>query len=292
MAFTTANLLSSIGRRSFMPVNQLTYSEAEILSLADEVTKTHILPNINGIREEYYVTYKDTAIVANQAAYPIHARAFGMIVREVHIIDAAGNVVSNLPRIEPEEVTSYVAGAVNNFYLRGDNIVLDRPPAVASNSIRQFFFLRPGDLVLVEDAAVISSIDTGANSVTVSTIPSDWVTGDIFDFIKKDGAHGYRSIDNTSTNIASTTITFSSLPSDLAVGDYVSVSGTSPLIQMPPEYQPVLAQLVAAEILESMNQPGAAKAKEKANELLVIAQKAITPRVVGEDRTIANQNWW
>ena len=275
-----------------MPTNQMTFSEAELLALGDEAIKTHILPNILAVREEYFVSYKDTAIVANQAAYDIHARSAGMMVRELQIVDSNGVVVSDLTRIEPEQVTNYGAGAVSGFYLRGDQIILDRPSSSASNSLRQLFFLRPGDMVLVADAAVIASIDTGANSVTVSTIPSSWATGDIFDFVKKDGAHGYRDIDYTSTLIASTTITFSSLPDDLAVGDYLSLQGTSPLVQMPPDYRPVLAQLIAADVLEGMNQPGAEKARKKSNDMLVVAQKMITPRVIGEDRAIVPSNWW
>jgi hypothetical protein len=291
VSYTTANFISSVQRRSFAPTNQLTYTEAEILAVGDEETKTMILPNILAVREEFYVGYVDQPIVAGQAAYDIHARAVGMICREVQIVDT-NNAVTDLPRIEPEQVTSYAAGNPTGFYLRGDQIILDRPPSASLGTIRQFFFLRPGDLVLTTASAVISAINTGTNTVTVTAIPSTWATGNVFDFIKKDGAQNYRAIDYTSTNVASNNITFSSLPSTIVVGDYISLQGTSPLLQMPPDYWPVLAQCVAANMLRSSNQPGASEATKMADRMLEIAQKMITPRVQGEDRVVQPINWW
>jgi hypothetical protein len=290
-AYTTTHLLSSISRRSFAPTNQLTFQTSEILEIADEEIKTTILPNIMAVREEYFVFYKDLPLVANQAAYNIPARALGGVIREVQLIDS-NNAVTDLPRTEPERVTSLATGSVDSFYVRGNQIVLNRPPSSAGKTLRLYFFLTPGALVQTSAAGVISAIDTNANTVTITSIPNTWVTGDSFDFIKKDGGHEYIDIDFTSTDITSNVITFSSLPSTLAVGDYVSLAGESPLVQLPDIYRPVLAQQVAAVMLESMTQAGADKAKETAVTLMKNAQMTISPRIQGETRVVTPKTWF
>jgi len=290
-AYTSTKLLSSISRRSFAPSNQLTYQTSEILAMADEVTKTMIIPNIMAVREEYFVFYSDLPIVRGQAAYDIPARALGRVVREVQIINS-NESITDLPRTEPERVTSLAQGSPTSFYMRSNQIVFNRPPSSGGSTLRLQYFLAPGDLVETSAGAVISSIDTGSNTVTLSSIPSTWSTGNIFDFIKRNGSHEYIDIDYASTDVSSNAITFSSLPSTLAVGDYVALQGESPLIQLPDLYRTVLAQAVAATMLEGMNQSGADKAKDTASMLLNTAQSLISPRIQGETRVVIPDTWF
>jgi len=290
-AFTTAKLLLSIGRRSFIPTNQLTFTTAEILDMADEEIADSIMSNILKAREEYFVTYKDYTITAGTASYNIPARAVGMILKSVYVIDSNG-AVSVLPRIEPDEITSTAQGGITGFYLQNNQVVLNQVPSASGNTLRIPFFLQPGELVETSAAAVISAIDTVTKIVTVTSIPSTWITGDIFDFVKQDGGHEYVDIDYTSSNISSNNITFSALPSTLRVGDYISLAGESPLVQLPPNYRPVLAQAVAALMLESMNQPGADKAMKKLERMLKSAQDMITPRAQNTVRTITPDAWY
>lgn len=287
MAYTTANFLSSVERQSFSPANQATFSTSDILAIGDEVLKRHILPAILDVREEYFVTYKDYTIVANTAAYSIHPRSIGMAVREAQLIDGNGNV-RNLSRSSLDRLHLYSSSAStpDSFYLRGDKLVLLPTPSSASVSLRQYFALRPGNLIETTDAAVISTIDTATNIITVASIPSTWVTGNVLDLISREGSQQYLSIDLTSSLISGSSITLPSLPSDLAVGDYVCLAGYSPLIQLPPDFQPVLATLTAAQMIGAMNQPSGDKLFSRGMKDLEIAQKMLTPRVIGELETI------
>ena len=289
MAYTTAHLLAAINRRSFAPTGQTTFSEAELLLMADEELKTLVVPHILAAREEFFVFHKDHDVIAAKFAYPISARAIGMVTREVQLLN--GNNATDLPRIEPEAVVDYGTGAVSSFYLKNNDVCLYKSPSSTSGTLRIYYFLRPGDLVTLAESAVISAIDTVTNVASVTTIPSAWVTGNSFDFIKKDGGHEYVSIDNTSSLVSGTDITFATLPSTLAVGDYVSLAGQSPLVQLPPDYQPILAQATAVQVLEAMNQPGAEKAESRLKRMLEVAQILITPRVIGESRVVL-QNWF
>lgn len=289
MAYTTSILLDAIARRSFMPSGEITFTEAEQLLMADEEMRCLLIPSILKVREEFYVYPKDHSIVAGTSEYDIPARSIGMRVREVKLI--SGNDVIDIPRIEPEQVQTTTQGTPNSFYLKNNKVVLYPTPSASGDTLRVYYFLRPGDFVTVDSAAVISAINTGTNVVSVTTIPSSWVTGNIFDFIKQDGSHEYVDIEYTSTLVSGTDITFASLPSTLAVGDYMALKGQSPLVQVPIDYQPILAQAVATQMLDSMSQPGASKAMEKTVKMLETAEGLLTPRVEGADRVYLH-NWF
>lgn len=292
-AYTTTNLLTSIERQSFAPANQSTFATSDILELADEVTKTTILPAIITVGEEYYLYSTDYTISEGVSAYSVPSRSFGLTVREVQIIDSNGNIKS-LIRTGVDRLNKISTGTGRNtpdqFYLQGDQLILYPTPNATLNTLRIYFFLRPGTLVEQSDAAVISSINTGTNTVTVSVIPSSWTTGDSFDLIQGSGGHRHMSIDLASTLISGTSIALPSLPVGLAVGDYVALAGESPLIQMPPDFQPILATLTAAEMLLSMSQPKGEKVLAKGIRNLEATQKMLTPRVVGEEELIL-PNW-
>lgn len=288
MAYTTANFLSSVERQSFSPANQATFSTSDILALGDEILLSTIIPELVGVREEYYVTYKDYTITANQAAYILPQRSMGMAAREVQIVDSSGNV-RNLPRISVDTLHirgSGTASTPDAFYLRGDSIVLSPTPSSTSNTLRVYYSSAPGALVETTACAVISAINTSTNVISVTTIPSTWVTGNSFDLIQATGSHSPLSIDNVSTSVSGTDITLPSLPTGLAVGDYVCLAGESCLIQLPNDVRPILATLVAAEMLISMNQPNGEKLLAKGMARLVQSLKLITPRVSGEVEVI------
>lgn len=286
MAYTTTDFLTSVERQSFSPANQATFSTADILSLGDEVLQSTVLPALLGVMEDYLVTYTDVTIVSGTAAYTLPARSIGMGAREVQIISDNGGV-TNVPRTSLDRLDSF-SGSQGNpqaFYLRGDDIVLVPTPS-SSGTMRVYYFLRPGALVQTSAAGVISSIDTGTNTVVVSTIPSTWVTGNIFDLISAKGGQRHLAIELTSTLVSGTSITLPSLPSGLAVGDYVTLQGESALIQLPSDLRPALATLVAAEMIIGMSQPQGDRLYAKGIKQLETAVKLLSPRVVGEDELI------
>lgn len=289
MAYTTANLISAIERRAFVPANQSTFSTSEILAIAGEELRSEILPAIISAREEYFVHYKDLTITANQEGYVIPVRAFNNLLREVKIVN--GTDLLDISRLEPEALLSTQTGTPQAFYLRDDKVILHPTPAATDRTLRLWYYLTPGEYIETTAAAVITAINTTTKVVTVGTIPSTWVTGNTFDFIKSDGGHEYRGVDYTCTLVSGSDITFAALPSDLAVGDYIALQGYSPLVQIPFGMRPVVAQFAAAALLLYAKQPGAGEAKGKAEELLSKSLEVLSPRVAGEDQVIT-QVWF
>ena len=292
MAYTTAKLLSQIERRSFVPANQSTFSAAEILTMAHEELTSFIFPEIIKSREEYFIWYNDSAITANQSGYDVPVRSFNSTLREIKKL--VGTSLVNLTKSEIEDLESTQTGVPSKFYFKGDKVHLYPTPNSTVNTLRQYFVLTPGEYIETDsnvDYAVVSAIDTDTNVVSVTAIPSSWTTGDIFDFLRKDGDHSYRGIDCTSTLVSGTDITFPLLPSNLAVGDYICPQGYSSLVQLPNAFRPVLAQLAAAALLESAGQPGADEARKKGMAMLEKAVDNINPRIIGENKYITH-NWF
>lgn len=303
MSYTTDDLQNAILRRSFAPAGQLTFTAPELLAMADEVVNTYLLADILAVREEFFVNYVDLAVTAGQQAYDIPARAVAMKVREIHLIGGAtlqagvpvgGTAITNLPRREPEQLTTIGTGSIDSFFLRDDQICLYPTPATSTGVLRVYFFLRPGIHVATSAAGVVASFNTGLAQVTLAAIPSSWATGNAFDLSRKDG--GQRpylgASDLTSSLVSGSTITLPSLPAGLRVGDYVSLAGQTAVVALPPEYRDILAQGVAADALAAMNQPGADKARQTFDAMRKNGQRLITPRVEGEDRRITPVNWF
>jgi len=288
---TTQELLDSIEMRCFAPIDQNTFSSSKLLLLAHEELQSKILPEILSVREEFFVTYTDYSVVANQASYIIPNRAIGMGLREVKII--VGNDVINLTQITPEAVTSTTSGSPTSFYIQDNNVVLYPTPSTSANTLRLYYCKRPSKLVLTSDAALISSIDTATKTVTVTAVPTAWSTSNQFDFVKQDGASENLAIDQSITSINSTDITFSNdLPSTLRVGDWVSLRYTSPLVQLPEEYITVLSQATSCRVIQSMRLPGLDSEMAQLKIMLDMAKKLIGPRVSGETKKITVKNWF
>jgi hypothetical protein len=290
VAYTTSDLLASVNRLAFIPAGQVTFSNAEILAVADEETQTKIMPRLMAIREEFFVYPYTTAVTANKRLYPIPPRSIGGMVREVRLINAQGTYL-DLERIEPEAVQSQSTGSPTQFYLEGESVALYPIPNSSSATLEISFFIEQGRLVDVTESGVIGTIDTVNNIVTLATIPSTWATGQSFDFASSKGSQAYKGLDNTGT-VSSNTIQFSSLPSTLEVGDYVTIAETSVLVQLPRNMRAVLSQFTAARLLEAQNQPGAEKMAETAVMSLEAGIRMLSPRVHGASRTMMPDLWF
>lgn len=286
--YSTTSFLNSVKRRSAMPEGATTYTDAEILEIADEILAERVLPIVWGSIEDRFVKIHDQDFVADQAAYSIPERAFSQSLREVKIVQ--GNSIYNITNVSPEEIDGIRSGRPTCFYLMGDDCILYPTPSDTNWSLRQYYHCRPGRLIETSDAGLITAVTS--TTITVSSIPSAWITGDVFDFVSKASGHAYREVDQTSTLVSGNTITFSAVPSGVVVGDYICLSGYSPLIQLPDALIPGFAQAVSGAILQYTSQPGAEEAYDTANKSLKQAIKIITPRVKGEPRPLITKNPW
>lgn len=280
--FTNSDLITVIKTKSAVPENNSDWSDQTILDLANEVVKDTLLPLIIKLREEYYVFPESVSVVSGTAKYRVNPRFIGSMYRDVQLVN--GTQLISLPQISPEDVVSTATGTPSAFYMQGANLCL-YPTPNASFTLNNTGYIRPSKLTELANCAKISAIDTVTFQITVDAIPSTWTAGTVVDFVK--GTPGYEilSIDSSIVLASGYTITFSSLPSGLAIGDYVAPFGTTPIPNIPDELQSVLAEFTVAKILKSMGQNDEANiANQTASSLLDNVTSMLKPRIAGANK--------
>lgn len=307
-SYTTADLIATVKTKALVPTNQSTFSSSQILVIADEELQMGIIPIIKEAREEYFVTYIDYTLVPGQARYQVPSRAVGSTLSDILIVDETNEQQYSVPIVEasnaPDRNSPYGYNAGLIAYMEGNDVVLDPPSNIPGGVIRLKYVERRNNLVEVTAAGRIDAINTSNNQVTLGNVPNAFNTTQLFDFVKAKPGFDNLAIDQTCTGISGTVFQFSSLPSNLRVGDYLCLAGESPVIQLPVEFHMVLAQRVIVRILEALGDTnGISVARSKLEELQRNALKLITPRISGEAKKVVNpfsplngggrfRRWW
>lgn len=290
MRFTTTDLIASIKRRASIPTSQNLFQNADFLALANDAMSVVLIPLILSVREEYFVASLDHTITQDKFSYAIPTRAIGGKLRDVQLVSSSGDVQS-LPRLWEEDRQSTLStDSKFGFYLVGNTVEITKGTAVVGSTLRLVHYRRPSTLVPVSECAEVVSVDYALNQVTVSSLPSNFGTGIATDFGK--GTSGYEplAIDQTIVSVSGLTITYSSLPTGLAAGDWVSLAGKACVPQIPQELHTVLAQDVAVKCLESMGDPKLGSAQQNLQMMQAAALQTISPRVDGENKKIINRS--
>lgn len=306
--YSINELLKSVKQRSMNAENQNLLQDEDIVRIASEELQGVILPYIQSVKHEYYVTHTDLPYVApsgnplpqrsTQTQYVIPKRAVGTKLRDVALVDFQGNEVL-LNYINPEDLKSSWAYAPYQFgfYPTDYSIQLVLGNNLGAGNyefVRMIYFRRPNTLCLTGaagNAAKVVSFNTGAQTITVDLAPTSWTTSTLFDVVNAEPPFQARMEDRAISGIAGNVLTFSAaLPTDLAVGDWLSEANFSPIPQMPVECHRLLEALTAARILQYTGDPAfqvmQAMAEAMKNDLIQI----LSPRVDGSPQKIPIRN--
>jgi len=294
MAVDTTYLLDAVKRGVTVPSNQVRFTDADILRFGDEETEAVIVPAMTSARLEFFVKYKDTPLVANQAAYKIHYRSIGRTLRFVELRTSTGDLIKDLSYVMPEDVgriTSQTSGDPWAFTVRGDDLILLPTPSNANYVLRQYYELAPAKLISTSDAGVVQSFSTVTGVVTMSATVTAFATGQSMDLIDYKSGNSNKAEDIISTNVSSNLVTFATtdIPSTLAVGDYVCLSNQSPVLQLPNEMHQTLVQSIICRILEALSDfEGLQAAVARRDRILAGALETINPRLASQIPVVIN----
>lgn len=292
--FTTTALLASIKRRGMLPSTSDTLSTTDFLAFATEEMRSYCLPLLVSLDEEYGVSTYTVALTSGTASYLIPPRASGDSARVVEI--SSGSGYTPITRISPTEQNAYaLTGDVQAFFFNDDYVTLV-PTPTSSSTLRIKYIRRPNALVQATTGssgaiAIVSAINTGTKTITTTaTVPSTYSTSVQFDLIRAKPGFPLLAIDQTVTSCSGTTIIFSdTLPTDLAVGDYVCRAGESPVPQIPVELHPLLAQRTKFACLEALGDQKAGAALASCERMKADVLPLLTPRSKGNSRPIVNR---
>lgn len=285
---TSLDLISNIKLQGSFPTSDSLFSNANFLTLLDLEMSKEVVPLLNKINEEYFLTTKSISVTANKNLYRIPARAVGSALRDVQLL-SVGNSITPLNRLYEEDRTSLSSNQLG-YFLRGNQIELSPNPTATANIIRLLYFRRPSKLVLPSACAQVQSIDTVLNQVVVNAVPSTMTTNTLIDFIQANSPYDFLDTDISITGISGTTISFSALPDDLAVNDYISLAGEACVPMIPEELVPILVQAALCTALSSKKDKSVELELQKLQAMKDNILSMLTPRVKSPDKKVINRN--
>lgn len=287
--FTTDGLINEIKVRGSIPTAQGLFVPADFVTLLNSQMHSKVVTAIHREKKDFFVKTYDTPIVADQNNYAIPTRAVGSQLRDVVLVDANGSEIE-LPMGRTEDNKSPVP--LFEFYFQGHEIILvPTPTAVNGLSVRFKVVRRPNNLCIATLSGVIQSINTGTSVVRLSRVPSTWTTATLLDVTNNNPPFNPIADDQAISAISGFDVTFSSIPSGLAVGQYVAEAGLTPIPQMPYEAHLVIAEFAAAVARTAIkNKAPTPEDMFEANRQLDQFLALINPRVDGEAVRVVNQS--
>jgi hypothetical protein len=283
LRFLTEDLVTSVKRRSLVPVSQTTFEDSDIIALANEELGITIVPDIQSVREDLFLAVKEIDVTNLQTDYRLPERAIGSALKTL-LYGTDTTSTWELPRIALSRTQdSITSGNPDSFYLKGDYITLSPTPN-SGGILQMWYYRRPSEMVPTTEVATITAIaDLGATlSLTVNTdltgVLSTTVTADIFSNVSPSVI---KLMDLPIVSVSASTIVITLADSnDFVVGDQIALSKTINTPLVPVEFHAVLAQAVACRLLEALGdlnklQSGMAKLGEMRSQVL----KLITNRV-------------
>lgn len=283
----TTSFLAAVDRAITVPNYQPRFTNNDLLALANEEQQSMIVPMIVALREEFFVFRDVLSIAAGDYGFRIPERAIGRTLREIQYRNmAGGNLVYDLPRISIEDsyrFTNLGQGTPNGFTVEGDSIRL--LPTPSSNGEVVLYTLRkPSNLVQESRTAVVTSV--GANTITVSKVPSNLTIGSKIDVTDNKPSYPLVYKDLTITNITGLVLTVSGFTgaalSGVDVDDVVSTALETSIVQLPDEAAIVLIHATAVRVLEALSIPDQMQiAEEKLQQKIRACREILSPRVEG-----------
>lgn len=280
MSITTTELINSIKLKGSFPTANDLFSNADYLSILNDEMLNVIVPIIGRVNEEYFLTYKNHNVLANQEAYRIPKRAIASTLRDIQQISSNGSV-SSLGRLFEEERTSLTSGP-SGYYIKSNQVLLSPiPKSTSGNILRLAYTRRPSRLVLPSTCSQITSIN--GNVVEVASVPSTMSNGTLIDFVQADGPNDVLDLDVAITGISGTTFNFDSVPTELSVGDYICLAGESPVPGIPEEMIPTLVQAALCVCLTSKKDKSSELEIQKLQQMKEALIQLMEPRVKSSD---------
>lgn len=302
MAKTSTQFLAAVKRRISMPENQALLADTDILELGNDVIRSYIVPCIISVRQDYFIYIQDQALTAGTQDYDIPYRALARGLRDMKIVDSNVSIVRDLVKVDLEDahLFSNDNNSVNpyGFHFLGDKVRIVPPPSTGTTmSIRFFIELPPNDLIEFSNAATITGISGDFDSdptisVTVGAVPSAFTVSSSYDFIAGKQGNFTRAFDKTPSSLAGLTLTFATadVPSTLAVGDYVSLAGQSPVLQLPDDAFAWTVTKTARRCLSSISDfEGDGRLQEDDSAEEKNLKQVLEPRIRGETTKIINR---
>lgn len=257
MAYTSEQLIADARRFATLPSFD-EGAEANLLRLLNTEQWTYLAKQLESTREEYRTTTLDMTVTAGQRSYALPPRAIAAGLKMLQVV-ASDGTVWGMWELRPEDFPQggpWVSPC-QRFYLQGNTVRLYADPP--AGTLRVTYPLRLSELVLASDSAntrAITVINTSTKTVALAGTFTN--AAGLCDIVKGTPHFDILSMEASFTGSGTSTLVFANtLPTGLAVGDYICTPGKSPVCQAPLELHSLLAQHVAYVVLQAKADPRA-----------------------------------
>jgi hypothetical protein len=291
MDYTTDELISTLILRTQLAASAQKYTDDDFITMFNYEMQDTIVPKISALNEEYLIQDMWFNTVAGQDTYPLPARCRGLKLRDLRMV--AANVVPYTPnyigvgQITPEDIAggnfynAYYRG--QNHYYEGNNIKLYPTPVIAQ-TFSMLYLCQPNDLCSTANAGQVTSINTVSNTIVCagSPFPNTWLTGQTVDVVSSQPPFTLNAQALTIVANSTPTLQLSSV-AGIKVGDWVSLSGTSPIPMIPLAARNSLIWATVIQILLSVGDTTKLSTVVQVYEQALQAMEmAMAPRTEGE----------
>lgn len=293
MTWTTTELLASLRRRGRLPDGDPT--DADLLLDADQALRTTCLTLLRTLQEDYGLVEEDTALVADQKDYAIPARAVGGTVEDVLFVNDDGDAVS-MPHIPHSEMWRHEDSAGTywrapyGFATVGGKVRIAPTPTTASGSLRFVYQERPGLLVAASRGAQVTS--TTSTTIVVDGAGAFGGSGTVvIDVRDEDPPFASRLLSESTTWDGSNTFTVGSVPSDVAVGDWVTLENETVVVPIPDLMHSLLVAATLVHVHQALGQMQEMQMMDATKQQeLAACRQLLEPRVTHESQPVFNRN--
>lgn len=166
----STKLIKSIERRAAVPIDQLTFTEEDLLEMATEEINIGLMSYLMEAYEGYLVYFEDVSLITGQNRYSIPARAHGNKLKELALVSINGSK-KEMFQIHSDESSDYGYPMTGNdsryFYVENNDVVLMTGNFDSSDSLRFYFYMRPNQLVINKRVGAVTNI---TNSIEIDSI--------------------------------------------------------------------------------------------------------------------------
>lgn len=305
--YDSAELLSVIQQRGSVPVNAGSWDNASLLRTASEVVRTWHLPLLIQAKGEYLVKETQMACVAGQREYLLGPRAAAVRLLSLISANKENQLDEMTPRAQSELGVDRTRRATPRYYSFREGYAQLYPlPANTSDSLKVLWHIRPSRIVVTTDCWQITAITPATPDAThtqlgfggAATAAVSGAAGTLYDFVGVRNPFPIKGFDAPSTATVtvsvSTTAVFltSSIPSDLAVGDWVAAAGYTPMPNVVEELHTAVALRTAAVAVQSRQSKLATALNAEANAIeRNLLNGVLAPRSRGNPQRLAQRRW-
>jgi hypothetical protein len=266
---TSDELIDAVRRDSFMAQSGSSdnWTDERILGIADDCLLDPIAPTLKRAKVGWFREDFGLEIESEVARYDVPEEAMWNGLESLFLVDPTAEIISGeLKYVDPSNRMMYgsLSPAIpTRYWFDNTQIVLSPPPssdAVSSYSVTASMYRRPGQLVLLSSVRNVTAVNSVTQTVTIASIPSTWTTDtytsgtpyriDIYNRLLPNT----RLLWNKTCSASATVLTFS--PSittaefaSISVGDVVTMKGTTPYPDIPPDGVPYLRKMIVRTIL-------------------------------------------